>query len=64
MTKYPYRRYRQDLDRGISFTMPDGRTGTLIAQASPLTWIVLFSDSTSSVVADDLILSQLNQELS
>ena len=49
------------LRSGLSFTMPDGRTGYLLVQSmTPFTWVVIFEDKTGARLTEAFILECLN----
>ncbi len=50
-----------DLRDGLSFTMPDDRTATLLSHGrTPFEWVVLFDDNTGTVLTEEFILDTLN----
>jgi hypothetical protein len=49
------------LYNGFGFTMPDGRTATLLSNGrTPFEWFVMFSDNTTDVLSEEFILNELN----
>jgi len=49
------------LRAGLGFTMPDGRTATLLSHGrTPFEWLALLSDGMWAVLTEEFILNELN----